>query len=77
MGEPCLLIAVGHSPALHLLGVSTVAGNQTVEKVPHPLAALLPAMCKRGAGQVEPKFCSRLCLASSPDLHSLPHHESR
>lgn len=38
----------GHSPALDLLGVSTVAGNQTVEKVrlwlAHPIA---PAMASR------------------------------
>ncbi|KAL4450693.1 hypothetical protein ABPG77_001049 [Micractinium sp. CCAP 211/92] len=27
------LILAGHNPAVHLLGVSTVAGNQTVEKV--------------------------------------------
>lgn len=31
-------LPAGHSPALYLLGVSTVAGNQTVEKVPQHTA---------------------------------------
>jgi inosine-uridine nucleoside N-ribohydrolase len=68
------LILAGHSPALHLLGVSTVAGNQTVEKVTDNALRVLAAA---GLQHVEVvQGAARPLLRPAPLLCAEIHGES-
>ncbi|GAB4819914.1 hypothetical protein N2152v2_006960 [Parachlorella kessleri] len=65
----------GYHPQIRLIGISTVAGNQTVEKVTHNALAVLAAAGLSGIGTASP-FTSVCCTLLQPILCPEIHGES-